>query len=116
MHRRQFVRTCAGALGGALVAGSGACQGGTRSGGRPNIVLFMVDDMGWQDTSVPFHTEPTAWNSLYRTPNMDRLAAQGMKFTQAYSASPVCSPTRVSMMTGMNPARTNVTDWVGHGR
>lgn len=72
--------------------------------------------MGWQDTSVPFHSEPTVWNSLYRTPNMERLASAGMRFTQAYSASPVCSPTRVSMMTGKNPARTNVTDWVGHGR
>jgi arylsulfatase A-like enzyme len=71
--------------------------------------------MGWQDTSVPFHTRPTAWNSLYRTPNMERLAGRGMRFTDAYSASPVCSPTRVSMMTGKNPARTNVTDWVGHG-
>jgi arylsulfatase A-like enzyme len=87
-----------------------------RAGKKPNIILFLVDDMGWQDTSVPFHTEPTVWNSLYRTPSMERLASQGMRFTDAYSASPVCSPTRVSMMTGMNPGRTNVTDWVGHGR
>ena len=99
-----------------MFAGSSACQGRMRSARQPNIILFLVDDMGWQDTSVPFHSEPTVWNSLYRTPNMERLAERGMRFTQAYSASPVCSPTRVSMMTGKNPARTNVTDWVGHGR
>ena len=115
MRRQQFVRFCAMAAGGLLFAASGACQGGTRPGGQPNIILFLVDDMGWQDTSLPFHTEPTVWNSLYRTPNMERLASGGMRFTDAYAASPVCSPTRVSMMTGKNPARTNVTDWVGHG-
>ena len=71
---------------------------------RPNIVLFLVDDMGWQDTSVPFHSERTPFNDLYQTPSMERLAAQGMKFTQAYSHS-VCSPTRVSLMSGMNAAR-----------
>ena len=82
---------------------------------QPNMVLFVVDDMGWQDTSVPLHEEPTVWNSLYHTPNMERLAATGMRFTQAYAASPVCSPTRVSILTGKNPARTRITDWVGHG-
>ncbi len=77
---------------------------------RPNIVLFLVDDMGWQDTSVPFHTERTPFNERYRTPHMERLAAAGMKFTQAY-ASCVCSPTRVSLMTGLNTARHRVTNW-----
>ncbi|MEP3211133.1 MAG: sulfatase [Maribacter sp.] len=76
----------------------------------PNIVLFLVDDMGWQDTSVPFWDERTAFNDLYHTPNMERLAKEGMKFTQAY-ATPVCSPTRVSLMTGMNAARHRVTNW-----
>ncbi len=77
---------------------------------QPNIILFLVDDMGWQDTSVPFYTERTPFNDLYHTPNMERLAAQGMKFTQAYSHS-VCSPTRVSLMSGMNAARHRVTNW-----
>lgn len=76
----------------------------------PNIVLFVVDDMGWQDTSVPFSKEPTALNRRYRTPNMERLAAQGMKFTHA-RAHAVCSPTRVAIMTGQNPARSRVTNW-----
>jgi arylsulfatase A-like enzyme len=77
---------------------------------RPNIVLFLVDDMGWQDTTVPFASERTKFNDHYRTPNMERLAAQGMKFTRAYAA-PVCSPTRVAIMTGRSPARTHVTNW-----
>ena len=76
----------------------------------PNIVLFMVDDMGWQDTSVPFWKEKTAFNKIYQTPNMERLASEGMKFTQAY-ATAVCSPTRVSLMSGMNAARHRVTNW-----
>jgi len=77
---------------------------------KPNIVLFMVDDMGWQDTSVPFWKEETTFNKRYQTPNMERLAKQGMKFTQAYATS-VCSPTRVSLMSGMNAARHRVTNW-----
>lgn len=80
----------------------------TRS--KPNIVLFLVDDMGWQDTSVPFWDKRTPFNDRYQTPNMERLAAEGMKFTQAY-ATPVCSPTRISLMTGMNAARHRVTNW-----
>lgn len=77
---------------------------------RPNIVLFLVDDMGWQDTSVPFHSQPTDFNRRYRTPHMETLAKSGMKFTQAYACS-VCSPTRVSLMTGLNAARHRVTNW-----
>ena len=77
---------------------------------RPNIILFMVDDMGWQDTSLPFWKEKTALNERYHTPNMERLASQGMIFSQAY-ASAVSSPTRVSLMTGMNAARHRVTNW-----
>lgn len=86
-----------------------ACQTNTEEK-RPNIIVFLVDDMGWQDTSVPFWNEKTAFNELYQTPNMERLALDGMKFTQAYSCS-VCTPTRVSLMTGMNAARHRVTNW-----
>lgn len=82
---------------------------------RPNIILFLVDDMGWQDTSVQFGPERTFWNDHYRTPNMQRLADRGVKFTNAYAASPVCSPTRCAILTGQHPARTGITDWVGHG-
>lgn len=76
----------------------------------PNIVVFLVDDMGWQDTSVPFWTATTPFNARYRTPNMERLAREGVKFTQAY-ASAICSPSRVSLMTGLNAARHRVTTW-----
>ena len=77
---------------------------------KPNIIIFLVDDMGWQDTSVPFWSEKTHFNERYQTPNMERLAREGMKFTQAYATS-VCSPTRVSLITGMNAARHRVTNW-----
>jgi arylsulfatase A-like enzyme len=66
--------------------------------------------MGWQDCSLPFHTELTRLNRIYHTPNMEALAAEGMKFTQAYAYA-VCSPSRVSLMTGMNGARHQVTNW-----
>ena len=77
---------------------------------RPNIILFLVDDMGWQDCSLPFWDKPTKLNATYHTPNMERLAAKGMMLTNAYSNA-VCTPTRVSLMTGMNVARHGVTNW-----
>jgi arylsulfatase A-like enzyme len=77
---------------------------------KPNIIMFLVDDMGWQDTSVPFWIKKTPFNERYRTPAMERLAREGMMFTQAY-ASCVCSPTRVSLISGMNAARHRVTNW-----
>ncbi len=72
----------------------------------PNIVLIIIDDMGWVDTGVYGST-------FYETPNIDRLAAEGARFTQFYTASPVCSPTRASIMTGKYPARLNLTNWIG---
>lgn len=77
---------------------------------RPNIVIFLVDDMGWQDTSVPFWIRSTPLNQRYRTPGMERLAREGMKLTNAY-ATPVCTPSRVSMLTGMNAAHHHVINW-----
>lgn len=80
---------------------------------RPNIILFLVDDLGWQDTSEPFWTSKTKNNEKYFTPNMETLASEGMKFTQAYACA-VCSPTRVSLISGMNAARHRVTNWTLH--
>ena len=71
----------------------------------PNIVLILVDDLGWMDLSCQGST-------YYETPNIDRLAAQGMRFTSAYAACAVCSPTRAAVMTGRYPARIGVTDWI----
>lgn len=80
---------------------------------RPNIVFFLVDDMGWQDTSLPFWKDTTDLNRKYRTPNMERLAALGTKFTDAY-ACPVSSPSRISLITGTNVARHQVSNWTLH--
>jgi len=77
---------------------------------RPNMIVFLVDDMGWMDTSVPFGDSVMALNRKYHTPNMERLAKEGMKFTNAY-ATPVCTPSRVSMLTGLNAAHHKITNW-----
>ncbi len=73
---------------------------------HPNFVFFLIDDLGRQDLGCYGST-------FYETPNIDRLAAQGMRFTNAYAACPVCSPTRASIMTGKYPARLGITDWIG---
>lgn len=91
------------------LAGTAVAQTATAQR-QPNIVVFLVDDMGWQDTSVPFWTQTTPLNALFHTPNMERLAARGMKFTQAY-ASAISSPSRCSLITGANAARHCVTNW-----
>jgi len=86
------------------------CSASIAQNTKPNIIVFLVDDMGWQDCSVPFWDRLTPQNKKFHTPNMERLAAMGMKFTNAY-ANPVCTPTRVSLITGMNEVRHNVTNW-----
>lgn len=78
---------------------------------RPHVVVAMIDDLGWQDCSVPFGPEPTPFNARYRTPNLERLAARGTIFTDGYAASPVCTPTRTAFMTGLHPGRTGITYW-----
>ena len=76
----------------------------------PNVIVVLVDDMGWRDLSCQ-------GSPYYATPNIDRLAASGMRFTHGYSACTVCSPSRAAMMTGQYPARLRVTDWIaGHAR
>ncbi len=78
---------------------------------KPNIVVFLVDDLGWQDTSVPFHSEVTPFNELYNTPNLEKLAANGTKYTNAYAAGPVRTPSRTTLLTGQSPARSHITYW-----
>src|SRR5690606_38446197 len=77
---------------------------------KPNIMIFIIDDMGWQDTSYHFADQTTDFNKKYNTPNMEKLAQEEMSFTDAYS-TPVCTPTRVSLITGMNASRHHVTNW-----
>ena len=76
---------------------------------RPNVILILADDMGWTDLSC-------MGSSFYETPRLDRLAAEGMRFTQAYAACPVCSPTRAALMTGRWPARVGITDYIPGAR
>ncbi len=78
---------------------------------KPNIIVFLVDDLGWQDIAVPLTEVPTAFNLRYRTPNITALAAEGMKFTDHYAAAPVCTPTRTTLITGHSPAATHITNW-----
>lgn len=76
----------------------------------PNVVLILVDDLGWADVGA-------YGSDLHQTPHVDRLAHEGMLFTDAYAACHVCSPTRSSIMTGKYPGRSNVTDWItGHNK
>lgn len=74
-----------------------------------NAVLIIADDFGWADVGA---NNP---DCFYETPNLDRLAASGVNFTRGYAASPVCSPTRVSIMAGVNPALDAATEWFGDG-
>ncbi len=76
---------------------------------RPmNVVFILADDLGWADTTLYGHT------AFYQTPNLQRLADRGMTFSHAYSASPLCSPTRSAIMTGLSPARTGITSPSAH--
>ncbi len=72
---------------------------------KPNIIFILTDDLGWKDLGIQ-------GSNFYETPNIDKLASQGMRFTDAYATSPVCSPSRSSIMTGQYPARTGITDWI----
>lgn len=77
---------------------------------KPNVVFILIDDLGWADLSC-------YGNKFHESPNIDRLASQGMRFTDAYAASPVCSSTRCSLMTGNYPATVGITDFIpGHWR
>ncbi len=84
-----------------------SCQTGQRMKAfdKPNIIFILVDDLGWKDVVY-------MGSKFYETPNIDKLAGQGMIFTNAYAACAVCSPTRASIMTGRYLARLGLTDWI----
>jgi len=92
-------------FGAATLAMPGSLFAAKSSERQPNFVFFLIDDLGHSDLSCYS-------SSFYETPNIDRLAAEGMRFTDAYAACPVCSPTRASIMTGKYPARLNLTDYL----
>lgn len=74
---------------------------------RPNVIFILADDLGWRDTGI-------YGSKLYRTPNIDKLASRGVRFTNAYAACPLCSPTRASILTGQWPARLGITSPAAH--
>ncbi len=113
MNRRDFLKGLG--AGAAMLAlptylrsrqGSSGPAEASAGGKKPNFVFFLIDDLGWTDVGC-------FGSSFYETPNIDRLAAQGMKFTDAYAACPVCSPTRGSILAGKYPARLGITQWIG---
>lgn len=87
-----------------LLAGF-SCAGPSETEIKPNFIFILVDDLGWTDLGCYGST-------FHETPNIDRLAGESMRFTNAYAACPVCSPTRASIMTGKYPARIGITDWI----
>ncbi len=109
MNRREFLKRAglgAAALSVAQTSGAAA----RAQGDQPNFVFILIDDMGWPDLGC-------YGNRFHETPNADRLAAEGMRFTNAYAACPVCSPTRASILSGQYPARVGITDFIpGHWR
>lgn len=102
-NRRQFIGDLAGLAGLAMMPGTiRAAAGASRP---PNIVLFLIDDLGWGDLGC-------YGNSFHETPHIDQLARDCMRFTQAYAGAPVCSPSRAAILTGKAPARLGLTQWI----
>ena len=87
----------------------GFFQQGISAEPKTNVVFFLIDDLGWRDLGC-------YGSDYYQTPNIDRLAKEGVRFTDAYSACTVCSPTRAAIMTGKYPARLLLTQWLPSGR
>ena len=104
MDRRTFLKSV---LAGGCAAVYSPATWGERGAAAalPNIVLILIDDLGWGDLAC-------FGSRYYETQNLDRLADEGMRFTQAYAACAVCSPTRTALLTGRYPARIGVTDWI----
>lgn len=101
VSRRSFLMSMA-ATGASLMAPAAALA--TKQD-KPNFVFILADDLGWTDVGCYGST-------FYETPNIDRIASTGMKFTSGYAACPVCSPTRASIVTGKYPARIGLTNWL----
>ena len=80
----------------------GVLSFGANGKSKPNVILFLIDDLGWSDIGINGST-------FYETPFLDRMAKEGAQFTDAYAASPVCSPSRASILTGKYPSRINVS-------
>jgi arylsulfatase A len=101
-YERGLAWACGLGLAALLPAATWAADGPQRP---PNIVFILIDDLGWSDVGC-------FGSTFYETPHVDRLAREGMRFTNAYAASPLCSPTRASIMTGKHPARLKLTNYL----
>jgi arylsulfatase A len=109
MNRRQFIKsTFCSAAALALSGCSTDLSTSNIDKQKPNFLFILADDLGWSQVGC-------YGSRYYETPNIDRLADQGMRFTDAYAACPVCSPTRASIMTGKYPARLHLTDFIAGG-
>jgi hypothetical protein len=109
MNRRDFLKATGPPAAGIILTGAASlamprCTAGAKqltaapqAQTKPNFVFILIDDMGWSDVGC-------YGNQFHETPNIDRLAGQGMRFTDAYAACPVCSPTRASIIAGQYPA------------
>jgi len=108
MNRREFIKAIGFGAAALAVPGCAAMTSQASSGAKKklNFVFFLIDDLGWTDLGC-------YGSKFYETPNIDRLASEGMRFTEAYAACPVCSPTRGSIMAGKYPARLGITQWIG---
>jgi arylsulfatase A-like enzyme len=117
MDRRFLLRTAAALIACATWAPSPADAGGAAPAG-PNVVLILADDQGWNALSVQADPDvPGSGSTYYRTPRLARLAREGMRFSQAYSPAPTCSPTRYSIQFGRSPASLGIwgADGIGRG-
>ncbi|MHC4213806.1 MAG: sulfatase [Planctomycetota bacterium] len=104
LNRRSFIKAMGFGLASLTVPLSSAISA-TPQSKKPNIVFILADDLGW-------HQLGCYGSKYYKTPNLDLLAAQSMRFTDAYAAEPICSPTRASIMTGKYPARLHLTNYI----
>ncbi|MBI9019190.1 MAG: sulfatase [Phycisphaerae bacterium] len=104
MNRRNFLKATAITTLYSLAGCNALAQNQVKA--KPNFLFILVDDLGWTDLGC-------FGSTFYETPNIDKLCASGMKFTNAYAACPVCSPTRASIMAGKYPSRMDTTDYFG---
>jgi len=87
-----------------------SCSGIGQSAEKPNIIFMLSDDQGWNGLTVPMHPDVAgSKGEIFQTPNIEKLAHQGMRFSSAYAPAPVCSPTRISIQTGKSPAQLHWT-------
>lgn len=112
MNRRNFMKISAFLACATIACGLSAAVPANDeeriASSRPNIVVILCDDLGYGDLSCYGHP-------IIKTPNLDRLAYGGIRFTDGYAAAPVCSPSRAGMLTGRNPYRAGIYDWIAGG-